>query len=63
MWLRAQSKAGGCQSSQEKLDIVMGADGIIATERWWVGIFLLDRERSLPPRFRAVMRVGHVWNM
>lgn len=32
VWARAQGKAGGCQSSQEELDIVRGADGVTATE-------------------------------
>lgn len=33
MRLRVQSKAGGSQSSQEELDIVKEAEGIIATKR------------------------------
>lgn len=48
MRLRVQSKAGGSQSSQEELDIVKEAEGIIATKRWWLGVFPQNREECIP---------------
>lgn len=48
MRLRVQSKAGGCQSSQEERGIIKEAEGIIATKRWWLGVFQQNREECIP---------------
>lgn len=47
-WLKAQSRAGGFQSSQEELAVVRGGDGAHGNRaKWWVGLFPLDGKRSV----------------
>jgi hypothetical protein len=51
-WLKAQSRAGGFQSSQEELAVVRGGNGAHGNRaKWWGGLFPLDGKKRVYPKY------------